>query len=81
MSKEGSVTRRAHEVPPDPLAEGVMLALGVVTMSTSCIMKDEVTGINYMDTVITPMGRVALSGPEQETSGQGAKIQDITDLI
>ena len=67
----------AHKVPPDPLAVGVMSAPGVATM----IVKDEVTGVTYMDMVTTSVGKVALSGPEQETSVQGPKIQDITDLI
>ena len=67
--------------PSDPLMVGVMLAPGVATMSTSHIVKDEVTGVTYMDTVTTSVGRVALSGPEQEVSAQGPKIQDITDLI
>ena len=44
-------------------------------------MKDKVTGITYMDMVTTSVGRVALSGPEQETQAQGPKIEDITDLI
>ena len=71
----------AHEVSPDPLMVGVMLAPGVATMSTSHIVKDEVTGVTYMDMVTISVGRVALSGCEQETSAQGPKIQDITDLI
>ena len=50
-------------------------------MSTSCIVKDKVTGITYMDTVTTSVWRVALSGPEQETPAQGPKIEGITDLI
>ena len=50
-------------------------------MSTSYIVKDEVTEVTYMDTVTTLVGRVALSCPEQETLAQGPKIQDITDLI
>ena len=58
-----------------------MLAPGVATMSTSCIVKDEVTGVTYMDTVTTSIGRVALSSPELETPAQGPKIEDITDLI
>ena len=58
-----------------------MLAPGVATMSASHIVKDEVTGVTFMDTVTTSVGRVAFSGPEQETSAQGPKIQDITDLI
>ena len=69
------------EVPPDPLTIGVMSDPGVATMSTSCIVKDEVTGVTYMDTVTTLVGRVALSGPEQETLAQGPTIQGITDLI
>ena len=58
-----------------------MLAPGVATMSASNIMKHEATGVTYMDTVTTSVGRVALSGPEQETLAQGPTIQDITDLV
>ena len=71
----------AHMVSKDPWTVGVMLAPGVATMSTSCIVKDEVTGVTYMDTVTTLVGSVALSGPEQETSAQGPTIENITDLI
>ena len=71
----------AHKVSPNPLAVGVMSAPGVATMSTSHIMKDKVTGVTYMDTVTTSVGRVVLSGPEQETPAQGPKIEDVTDLI
>ena len=53
----------------------------VVTMSTSHIVKDEVTGVTYMDTMTTLEGRVTLSGPKQEASTQGPTIQDIMDLI
>ena len=34
-------------------------------MSASCIITDEATGVAYMDTITTSVGRVALSGPEQ----------------
>ena len=71
----------AHQVSPNLVAVGVMSAPGVATMSTSCIVKDEVTGVTYMDTVTTLVGRVALSSPEQETPAQGPKIEDITDLV
>ena len=71
----------AHKVSPNPLTVRVMSTPGVATMSTSCIVKDEITGVTYMDTVTTSVGRVALSGPEQETSAQGPKIEDITDLM
>ena len=63
------------------VAVGVMSAPGVATMSTSHIVKDDVTGVTYMDTVTTLVGRVALSGPEQEAPAQVPKIEDVTDLI
>ena len=52
------------KVPQDLLMIGVMLAPGVATMSVSHIVKDEVTGVTYIDTVTTLVGRVALSGPD-----------------
>ena len=70
-----------HEASPDPLAVGVMTAPGVVTMCTSCIIRDELTGATYLDTVTTSVGRVALSGPEQETPAQGPTIEDMMNLI
>ena len=36
-------------------------------MSTSCLVTDEATGVTYMDTITTSVGRVALSGPEKGT--------------
>ena len=71
----------AHKVSLNPLAVGVMSAPGVATMSTSHIVKDELTGVTHMDMVTTSVGRVALSGPEQETQAQGPKIEDVKDLI
>ena len=53
----------------------------VVTMRASHVVKDEVTGITYMNTVTSLVGRVTLSGPKQEASTQGPTIQDTTDLI
>ena len=71
----------AHKASLNLVAVGVMSAPGVATISTSCIVKDEVTEVTYMDTVTTLVGRVALSGPEQETPAQGPKIEDVIDLI
>ena len=66
---------------PDSLRMAVLSGLTVVTMSASHVVKDEVTGVIYMDTMTTSVGRVTLSGPKQETSAQGPTIQDIMDLI
>ena len=70
-----------HEASPDPLAVGVISASEVATMCTSCIIRDKMTGATYLDMVTTSVGRVALSGPEQETQAQGPMIEDITDLV
>ena len=43
-------------------------------------MRDETTGITYIDMVTTSVGRVALSGPGQETPSQGPRIEDVTDF-
>ena len=68
-------------VPLDLLMIEVISVPAVAMMSTSCIMRDEVTGVTYMDTVATSVGRVTLSGSKQETLAQGPTIQDITDLV
>ena len=51
------------EVPPDPLRMAVLSGPAVATMSTSHIVKDEVTGVTYMDTLTTLVGQAILSGP------------------
>ena len=52
----------------------------VATMSANCIVKDEATGVTYMDTMTTSMGQVALSGPKPWTPTKGPIIEDIMDL-
>ena len=66
---------------PDMLQMSVLSGPTVVTMSTSHIVKDEVMGVTYMDTMTTSVGRVTLSGPGQEVSTQGPTIQDVMDLV
>ena len=63
------------------LRMAVLSGPAIATMSASHIVKDEVTGVTYMDTVTTSVGWVTLSGPKQETSAQGPPIQDVMDLI
>ena len=79
--RRSQLPEEVHEVSLDPLVVGLMSAPWVVTMCTSHIIREEVTGATYLDTVITSVGRVALSGPEQETPAQGPTIEDVTDLI
>ena len=79
--KRDESPERTPEVSSNPLTIGVVTAPRMATMSTSHIMRDETTGITYMDTVTTSVGRVALSGPGQETPSQGPTIEDVIDLI
>ena len=58
----------ASEVPLGTMSIGVVVTPRISTMSTSHIIQDEATGVPYMDTVTTSIGRVALSGPDSETS-------------
>ena len=53
------------KVPPNPLRMAVVSGPAVVTMSSSHIVKDEVMGVTYMDTMTTSVGWVTLSGPGQ----------------
>ena len=68
----------ALELPLGTMPFGVVEAPGISMVSTSCIVRDEVTGITYMDTVTTSIGRVALSGPDSGASSLGPMIKDVT---
>ena len=72
---------KACEVPLDPLQIAAVMEPTVATMSASCIVKDETTGMTYMDTVTPSVGKVALSGPKQGTPTKEPIIEDITDLL
>ena len=43
----------------------------MVMMSTSHSITDEASGVTYLDTITTSVGRVALSGPEQGSPTRG----------
>ena len=60
------------KMPPVPLAMGMMMALGIATMSASHVIHDEATRATYLDMVTTSVGRVTLSGPEGEISITGS---------
>ena len=72
---------KVYKVPQDPLRMAAVLALTVVTMRASCIIKDKAMGVTYMDTITTSVGWVAINGPKQDVSTQGPIIEHITDLI
>ena len=63
--------KKVCEVLLDPLRIAAVMELIVATISASCIIKDEATGVTYMNTVTTSVGQVALSGPEQGAHHRG----------
>ena len=65
------------EVSVSTLSMG--LAPGMSSMSSSCVMKDNITGVTYMDTVTTSFGRIIISDPNPNASSMGPVIEDITD--
>ena len=68
----------ASEAPLGTMSIGVAVTPRISTMSMSCIIRDEAACVTYMDTVTTSIGRVALSGPDSETSSPGPTIEDVT---
>ena len=69
----------ASEAPHDTLSLGVVATPKNLHHNISHIIRDEAMGVTYMDMVTTSIGRVALSGPDQEASSQGPTIEDVTN--
>ena len=69
------------EAPMGTMPIRLVATPGISSMSASCIVKDEVTGITYLDTVTTSVGRVALSSPDPEACSTGPTIEDITEWV
>ena len=67
------------EVPAGAMSMGLVATPGISSVSSSHIVKDEITSITYMDTVTTSIGRVTISGPGLEAFPTGPTIEDITD--
>ena len=66
------------EPPMATMPIGLVATPGISSMSASHIMKDEVTGVTYLDTITTSVGRVALSSPDLEAPSSGPTIEDVT---
>ena len=69
------------EAPMGTMPIRLVVTPGISSMSASCIVKDEVTGVTYLDTVTTSVGRVPLSSPDLEACFTGPMIEDITDQV
>ena len=69
------------KTPMGTMPIGLVTTPGISSMSASCIVKDEATGVMYLDTVTTSVGRVALSGPDPEACSTGPTREGITDWV
>ena len=69
------------EAPMGTMPIGLVATPGISSMSASRIVKDEVTGITYLDTITTSIGRVALSSPDLEACSTGPTIEDVTNWV
>ena len=67
------------ELPVGLMPMELVAAPGITSMSCSHIVKDELTGVTYMDMVTTSVGRVTISGPGLEAFPTGPTIEDIMD--
>ena len=68
------------EPPVGVMPIGLVAAPGIASVSSSHIVIDELTGVTYMDTVTTSIGRVTMSGTDLEAFPTSPTIEDITDL-
>ena len=67
------------EAPVGIMPIGLLATPGISSMSSSHIVKDEITGVTYMYTITTSVGRVTISGPGMEAFPTGPTIEDITN--
>ena len=67
------------EAPVGAMPIRLVATPGISSVSSSHIVKDEITGITYMDTVTTSVGRVTISSPDLEAFPTGPTIEDVTN--
>ena len=67
------------KLPVGHMPMELVAAPGIANMSSSCIIKHELMGVTYMDTVTTSIGRVTISGPGLEAFPTAPTIEDIMD--
>ena len=67
-----------QEVPMGTLSIGLVMTLGISGVSSSQVIKDDATGLTYVDTITTSIGRILLSGPDLNASSTGPTIENIT---
>ena len=62
----------------DLMSIRMVATTGISSVSASRVIQDDTTGLIYMDTIATSIGRVVLSGPDQDISSTGPTLEDVT---
>ena len=63
-------------MPVGPISIGMVSNPSLLSISSSRVVKDDTTGLVYLDTITTSIGRMVLGSTE---SSEGPTIEDITD--
>ena len=63
-------------MPMGPISIGMVSNPGLSSVRSSRVVKDDTTGLVYLDTIMTSIGRMVLGSTE---SSEGPTIEDITD--
>ena len=66
------------EMPVGTTSIGMVSSPGLLSISSSRVVKDDTTGLVYLDTVTTSIGRIVLGSLEPS---EGPVIEDITDQL
>ena len=67
------------DIPVGTMPLRLVAIPGISSVSSSQIVRDEITGITCMDTITTSIWRVTISGPDTRAFPTGPMIEDITD--
>ena len=65
-----------QEMPVGTMSIGMVLSPSLLSISSSWVVKDDTTGLVYLDTITTSIGRMVLGSSEPS---EGPAIEDITD--
>ena len=66
------------EMPVGTMSIGMVLSPSLLSISSSQVVKDNTTGLVYLDTMMTSVGRIILGSLEPS---EGPIIEDITDQL
>ena len=70
----------SSDMPISPMSIGLVATPGISSVSLTRVMKDDTTGLVYMDTVTTLVGQVILSEDSANSPGRPV-FEDITNQI